>query len=91
MTIKVTSNIDVNLDEVLAAVDPLARGELAGKTKRVYVFNNNKSREIFILWRLDEKLSSNAKEGLERELLRAWKEVYDNTPRIYVSDSFKIG
>ena len=90
MSIKVTSNINVNLDEVLAALDPLARGELAGKTKRVYVFNSNKRREIFILWQLDEKLGSTAKEGLERELVSAWQQVYGNTPRVYVSDSFKL-
>ncbi|MDC0310448.1 hypothetical protein OAL66_01790 [bacterium] len=90
MSIQVTSNIDVKVDEVLAALDPLARGELAGKTKQVYVFNNNKRHEIFVLWRLDEKLGSNAKDGLERGIVKAWEEVHGNTPRVYVSDSFKL-
>jgi hypothetical protein len=91
MSLKVISNIDVKADEVLSALDPLARGELAGKTKQVYVFNNNKRHEIFILWRLDEKLSSNAKDGLEHAIVKAWEKVHGNTPRVYVSDSFKIG
>ena len=90
MSIKVTSNIDIKADEVLLALDSGARGELAGKTKHVYVFNNNRRHETFIFWKLDEKLGTNAKDGLEKEIVKAWEEVHGNTPRVYVSDSFKL-